>query len=263
MPVEVNSEIDLRQQLLRVGDIELRTTALNALDRLEAARREVEGAAGDPIQLNRAMRNVELVFEEITNVPGNRNPGTTYGGRTVVYEDCQRDVSIQITPDLLSPIVPALSLLLKSLRWFMQSTALEFERLFGQTYRELVAQSSGAVRLQDWWNYTEPKLLNASSLSEIEKLFRRKWDDILSIGQQDSTVQFKSHDLKEKVEQLFPNSGRDITLYAISALILCWQRKMRRPFAEAICSMYWVKCMQERTLCAMWRWPSNIPIPRI
>ena len=145
VPVEVNSEIALRQQLLRVGDAELRTTALNLLDKIEAARREVDGAAGDPIQLNRAMRNVELVFEEITNAPGNRNPGTTYGGRTVLYEDCQRDVAIQITPDLLSPIVPALSLLLKSLRWFMQSTALEFQRLFGQTYRELAVSSPAAM----------------------------------------------------------------------------------------------------------------------
>ncbi|HEY2236463.1 MAG TPA: lantibiotic dehydratase [Candidatus Angelobacter sp.] len=207
VPVEVNSEISLRQQLLRVGDLELRKTALNALDKLEAARKEVEGAAGDPIQLNQAMRNVELVFEEVTNVPGSRNPGTTYGGRTVVYEDCQRDAAIQITPELLSPIVPALSLLLKTLRWFMQSTALDFERLFGQTYRELAAESSGAVRLQDWWNYTEPKLLNASSLGDIEKLFRRKWDEMLSIGQQDSTVQLKVHDLNEKVEQMFPEFG--------------------------------------------------------
>jgi hypothetical protein len=207
VPVEVNSEITLRQQLLRVGDAELRTTAINHLDKLEAARREVDGAAGDPVELNQAMRNVELAFEEITNAPGNRNPGVTYGGRTVVYEDCQRDLGIQITPDLLSPIVPALSLLLKSLRWFMQSTALEFQRLFGQTYRDLVAQSSSDVRLQDWWNYTEPKLLNASSLGEVEKLFHQKWDDILAIKQKDSTVQLKSHDLKEKVEQLFPELG--------------------------------------------------------
>jgi hypothetical protein len=207
VPVEVNSEIALRQQLLRIGDVELRTTALNRLDKLEAARTEVDNAAGDPIQLNRAMRNLELVFEEITNVPGNRNPGTTYGGRTAVYEDCQRDVAIQITPELLSPIVPALSLLLKSLRWFMQSTALEFQRLFGQTYRELVTQSSGNIRLQDWWNYTEPKLLNASSLNEIEKLFRQKWDEMLSVGKQDSTVQFQSRELKDKVEHLFPELG--------------------------------------------------------
>ena len=129
VPVEVNSEIALRQQLLRVGDPELRTTALNRLDKLEAARREVDGAAGDPNHLNRAIRNIELIFEEITNLPGNRNPGSTYGGRTVVYEDCQRDVAIRITPELLSPIVPALSLLLKSMRWFMQSTALEFQAI--------------------------------------------------------------------------------------------------------------------------------------
>jgi hypothetical protein len=208
VPVEVNAEVGLRQQLLRVGDAELSNRALTLLDKIEAARMEAHGAAGDPIQLNRAIRNVELVFEEITNAPGNRNPGSTYGGRTVLYEDCQRDVSIRITADLLSPIVPALSLLLKSLRWFMRSTALEFQRLFGQTYRELAMRlSSGNVRLQDWWNYTEPKLLNASSLSEIEKLFRQKWDDMLSIGEQASTVQFASHNLNDKAEPLFPELG--------------------------------------------------------
>jgi Lantibiotic dehydratase, N terminus len=208
VPVEVNSEMALRRQLFKVGDPELRTIALNRLDKLEAARREVAEAAGDPVQLNRAMRNIEIVFKEITNAPGNRNPGTTYGGRTVVYEDCQRDLAIRITPDLLSPIVPALSLLLKSLRWFMQSTALEFQRLFAQTYREIAAaQSRRDVRLQDWWQYTEPKLINASSLGEVEKLFRQKWDNILSIGQQDSTVELKSHDLSDKVDKLFPELG--------------------------------------------------------
>jgi hypothetical protein len=232
VPVEVNSEMALRQQLLKVGDSELRTAALNRLDKLEVARREVNGAAGDPIRLNGAMRNVELVFEEITNAPGNRNPGTTYGGRTVLYEDCQRDVAIRITPDLLNPIVPALSLLLKSLRWFMQSTALEFHRLFGQTYRELaLAQSSGDIRLQDWWNYTEPKLLNSSSLGEVEKLFRQKWHNILSVGGQPSTVQFESHDLTDKVEQLFPEFGAGYypVRYFCPDLLLAAQD------AEAVC----------------------------
>ncbi|HET8890100.1 MAG TPA: lantibiotic dehydratase [Candidatus Angelobacter sp.] len=208
VPVEVNSEIALRRQLLRVGDPELRTTALNSLDKLEAARREVAEAAGDCMQLSRAMRNLELIFEETTNAPGNRNPGATYGGRTVVYEDCQRDLAIRITPELLSPIVPALSLLLKSLRWFMQSTALEFQRLFTQTYREIAAaQPSRKVRLQDWWQYTEPKLLNASSLGEVEKIFRQKWAEILSFEPSGSTFQFESCNLKDKMEQFFPEPG--------------------------------------------------------
>ena len=208
VPVEVNSERALRRQLLRVGDPELRVTALNRLDKLETARREVAEAAGDPAQLNRAMYNVELIFEEITNAPGKRNPGATYGGRTVVYEDCQRDMAIRIAPDLLSPIVPALSLLLKSLRWFMQSTALEFQRLFSHTYREIAAAQAGRdVRLQDWWQYTEPKLLNASSLGEVEKIFRQKWADILAVEPCGSTLQFESCSLQDKVEQLFPEPG--------------------------------------------------------
>jgi hypothetical protein len=232
IPVEVNSEMALRQQLLRVGDPELRIAALNRLDKLTAARREVDSATGDPIRLNRAIRNVELVFEEITNAPGNRNPGATYGGRTVLYEDCQRNVAIRITPDLLNPIVPALSLLLKSLRWFMQSTALEFHRLFGQTYRELaVAQPRGDIRLQDWWNYTEPKLLNASSLGEVEKLFCQKWDAILSVWGQSSAVQFESHDLTDKVEQLFPDLGAGY--YPVR--YFCPDLMLAAQDAEAVC----------------------------
>lgn len=208
VPVEVNSEIGLRQQLLKVGDPDLRATALSRLDKLETARNKVAHAAGDPAHLNQALREIELIFEEITNAPGHRNPGTTYGGRTVVYEDCQRDLAIRITPDLLSPIVPALSLLLQSLRWFMQATALEFQLLFHQTYRELAASAAGRdVPLQEWWQYTEPKLLNAPSLGDVEKLFRQKWDDILSVGLSGATVQFASCDLKDRVEQSFPELG--------------------------------------------------------
>lgn len=206
--VEVNSENGLRQQLLRVGDPELRALALSRLDALETVRKEISGAAGDPVQLNQALHKVERIFEEITNAPGHRNPGSTYGGRTLVYEDCQRDLALRTTPDLLSPIVPALSLLLQSLRWFMQSTALEFERLFRQTYQELAAAKAGCqVTLLEWWQYTEPRLLNAPSLGEVEKFFRQKWADILPIGDPAATVKFESCNLKEKVEQSFPEPG--------------------------------------------------------
>jgi hypothetical protein len=207
VPVEVNAESGLRRQLLRIGNPELRNIALSHLDKIETARDRVGHAAGYPVQLNHALREMELVFEEITKAPGTRNPGVTYGGRTVLYEDCQRDLAIKLTPGILSPIVPALSLLLQSLRWFMQSTALEFDRLFKQTYQELATAKSSDVTLQEWWQYTEPKLLDAPSLGEIEKVFLQKWSDIISIAQNESAVQFESRTLQNKVEQLFPNPG--------------------------------------------------------
>ncbi len=207
VPVEVNAEIGLRRQLLRIGNPELRNIAFSYLDKVEVARDRVGQAAGNPVQLNHALREMELAFEEITKIPGTRNHGVTYGGRTVLYEDCQRDLEIKFTPDILRPIVPALSLLLQSLRWFMQSTALEFDRLFKQTYQELASATSGDVILQEWWQYTEPKLLGASSLGEIEKAFQQKWGEIISIAENESTMQFESCALQNKVERLFPDLG--------------------------------------------------------
>ena len=232
VPVEVNAEIGFRQQLLQIGDAALRAASMRCLDKLEAARKEVADAAGDPVQLNEAMRKLEITFEEITNAPANRNAGNTYGGRAVVYEDCQRDMAIRIAPDLFKPIVLALSLLLKSLRWFMQSTALEFQRLFNQTYRELAtARASRNVLLQDWWSYTEPKLLSAPSIGEVEKLFRQKWDHILPIERQNAAIQLESTNLEQKVVQLFPDLGAGY--YPVR--YFCPDLMVAARDAEAIC----------------------------
>jgi hypothetical protein len=207
VPVEVNSEIGLRQQLLKIDNLSLRAVAISRLDMLETARNEVAKAADDPILLNEALRKLERLFEEMANVRGHRNPGTTYGARGILYEDCQRDLAFRITPDLLVPIVPALSLLLQSLRWLMQTTAFEFHRLFRQTYGEIAASGAGPdVPLLDWWIYTEPKLLNAPSLADVQKEFSRKWAEILPV-KGESCAEFQSSNLKEQIEQMFPELG--------------------------------------------------------
>ena len=56
-------------------------------------------------------------------------------------------------------------------------------------------------------NIRSRKLLNASSLGEVEKIFRQKWADILAVEPCGSTLQFESCNLQDKVEQLFPEPG--------------------------------------------------------
>ena len=206
VPVEANSEGPLRRQLLRIGDEQLRHQAIHSLDRLEAARQAVADSAGNPAQLCAAMKQLESTFAEITSVPGRRNPGTTYGGRTLVYEDCRRDLTFRITPELLSPVVPALSLLFRALRWLMQTMVVEFHDLFCRTYQEL-AVSGRDLPLLTWWVYTEPKLIEAASSSQLEKEFRQKWSEILPLPQHGQSVQFESQALKDKVEKAFPELG--------------------------------------------------------
>jgi hypothetical protein len=208
VPVEVNSEIAFRQQLLRIGDEQLRDKAITSLDRLEAARQAVAGSVGKPAQLCQAMKCLESVFEEITSVPGKRNPGTTYGGRTLAYEDCRRDLTFTITPELLAPIVPALSLLFRALRWLMQSMTIDFYSLFRQTYEELLAANGERdMPVLTWWAYTEPKLIEAISRSRLEQEFRQKWFEIFPLSQHGQCIQFESQALKDKVEKSFPELG--------------------------------------------------------
>lgn len=206
VPVEVNSEASLRRQLLRIEDAGLRAMALERLDRLEDARRAVHDAAGDTPRLHSAIRELERTFEELTQAPGQRNAGTTYGGRTLMYEDCRRDLKLRASPDLLRPVIPAFQLLLQSLRWLMQSTSLWFLHHFRQVYHEL-AETSGCrdVSALDWWAIAEPRLIADPAIHEAEQVFVQKWQQIIPLQPDAHLMQVESHNLKALVEQAFPD----------------------------------------------------------
>lgn len=206
VPVEVNSELSLRQQLQRIRDVNLREMAMQRLNRLEAVRDVVSGAAGNAGKLNDALAAAEEVFVQTTQSSRSRNPGATYGARTIFYEDCRRDFSLKITSEFIRPIIPALSLLLQSLRWLVRSIARELDQLFRETFQEIVTgkAATGELSLLEWWLHMEPRLLKASSIPELEKLFSRKWAEILQVEGTGGVVRLKSRDLTGAVEQMFP-----------------------------------------------------------
>lgn len=206
LPVEVNAEKNLRQQLQQIKHAGLRDKAIQHLDQFEFARKRVEDAAGNPPELKLALKELEELFENITHTSAHRNPGRTYGGRTIVYEDCRRDLNATIAPELLAPAVPALALLLRGFRWLVHSMAFEFNRLFLQTYDELAAQLGAAdVPVVDWWFYTEPRLVAAPSISRIENIFKEKWAEVLPISAGQSFAHFESRALQQRVGRLFPD----------------------------------------------------------
>ena len=205
VPVEVNSEVALRQQLERIGDMQLRRIALDRLDRMEAARQAISNSTGRPEALNEAMTKAEQEFVAITQSSGSRNPGATYGARTIVYEDCRRDFHLQLTPELIKPITPALCLLFQSLRWLVRSIAKELDGFFRQTFDELVeGKAERELPLLEWWLHTEPRLLEASSIPKLEQLFAQKWAEVLKIEPRKGIVRLKSSDLISTVEEIFP-----------------------------------------------------------
>lgn len=91
----------LRRQLERIGDDSLRKEALASLDVLEGARARVASAAGKAAELCEALANLNEAFERVSGTASLRRHGETYGARTLVYQDCRRDLQMEISEKLL------------------------------------------------------------------------------------------------------------------------------------------------------------------
>ena len=130
IPYSPRSEISLRRKLERIGDEQLRAKALASLNELERARAAVADAAGDPNRLDLAMGALDAAFTRLTGAASTRNQGKTYAGRTLVYEDCRRDIEVEIGPEVIAAMGPALTLLLTSARWLMHEVGERYRGAF-------------------------------------------------------------------------------------------------------------------------------------
>jgi len=204
VPIEVDSDVALRNRLLQIQNPVLRQSGLEILDRLQSARGQVDLSRDDPARLHSALHNLDLTFEEITQTHANRKPGETYVGRTLIYEDCQRDLTVTVTPEFLSPIFPALLLLLRSLRWMAQSASTMFLKVFEGIYSEIAAKLNTpdvpAAQLQSH-GFGAIK----AGMRDIQLMFEEKWARLLPFTLGARVVRFESCALKDAVEDAFPS----------------------------------------------------------
>lgn len=158
-PGPLDPETRLREILGRVEDVKARCRALEALEVLHARRETVARAAGDPHRLDAALGDLEATFSRVTGMDGARCKGRSYAGRSLVYEDCLRDVELEMGPDILTGIGPALSLVLLSARWYTFTVASRYTALFREIYGQLKGRTgSGAVDYPSFWERVRPHL---------------------------------------------------------------------------------------------------------
>jgi hypothetical protein len=98
------------------SDAGVRERGLAAVARLEAARDAVAAAPRE--SLLEALSALDATFVELTGLEPTRNPGRTYGGRTLCYLDCMRELEVELGAPLLAELAPALQLLFEAGRWY-------------------------------------------------------------------------------------------------------------------------------------------------
>lgn len=212
VPLSTEGERNLRKLIDRIGDESLRQTALNSVAEMERGRQAVAESAGDPKALDQALNEFEGTFSRLTGSEATRAAGQTYGGRTLIYEDCRRDIEIAFGPELVEELEPTLTLLLDSARWITFQMSESYRKTLQGIYGELVKKTgSRTLRAIDFWikadhlNLKERALLGGGVATE----FQKRWLELLSLPAGQSRVSYSSEQLRAGVNRAFaaPREG--------------------------------------------------------
>ncbi|HEV2863289.1 MAG TPA: lantibiotic dehydratase [Pyrinomonadaceae bacterium] len=209
-PVGPLAEQHLRGLIERVGDDALREEIFAILDEIRDARLQVARAAGDAGGLDCAIKNLEETFSDLTGEGPTRAPGEIYAGRTLVYEDCERDLEASIGPDVLRALGPPLSLLLDSARWFTHEVAGRYRDIFTRAHAALARQTgSPVVEATALWGEVQPHLVTKElpAINSVLEEFQRRWSEVLAVPAGVRRVSYTADELRGRVGAAFDVPG--------------------------------------------------------
>jgi hypothetical protein len=205
IPMTPTPEVVLRKLLLEVEDEPLRERALAVVDEIIAKRDAVQSSAGSAEGVERTLRDLEETFTRITGSATTRADGQLYAGRTIVYEDCRRDLDLEFGAPFLNELSPALSLVLASARWYTHYAATSDRDILKQLYSELSTQAGGAQQV-DFLAFTRlamPRLVNKVNHAQFQHELRSRWERILNLPEGQRRVSYRSEDLLPRVREEF------------------------------------------------------------
>jgi hypothetical protein len=208
IPLSLTPERTLRELLLAIEDEPLRERALALLDEMENARDAVARAAGNAEELERALADLEAVFQRATGRTSTRGAGQLYAGRTLVYEECRRDLALTLGEPFLAGLAPALALVLASARWITHFVATDHRERFTQFYAELSAQTGSAqVDFLTLSRAALPSMVSIQTQREIQRELNARWDRVLTLPPGERRVAYRSEDLLPLVRREFAAPG--------------------------------------------------------
>jgi len=204
-PLEPNAERYLLAQLERIGDTALREQALAQLARLEQGRAEVAAAQGDPARLAQALASLDATFAELTGAATTRGAGRNYAGRTLLYEDTQRDIDFAVGQRLLERLAPPMELLLASGHWAMCQLGELYRGVFHTVFEQLrAATGQDCVDIAVFWQQVQPLIGGArSQAGTVLRRLQEHWADILQIDSDARRLEYTSAALGEQVRRVF------------------------------------------------------------
>jgi Lantibiotic dehydratase, N terminus len=202
MATSLRPETQLRKILEQIDNVAIKESALERLDRLEAAR---ACAASQPesIALSSALASLDEEFLTITGKSPTRHAGLNYGGRALLYIDSRRNADLVLGDNVLgtlSSIVP----ILDSVRWLSQAVRQEFYPHLVGTFERLSSRMSH-LDATSYWLEALPLLTTAipASVDHAMAEFHGRWADLLGLDAGAHRVDFELQSLRSRIAESF------------------------------------------------------------
>jgi hypothetical protein len=210
VPSSPDPERHLRRVISRIADEPLRKRCMAVVDELDEARSRVAAAAGSARELDEAMHELERKFTGLTGSPAARQEGKMYAGRTLVYEDCRRDIEVELGRAEIAELGAALSLVLNSAKWLIYQAAQSFRERLKQIYAQLVEETgSASINSSLFWGKAQSVLYKGESGlgAELSKEFQRRWARVLRINHTERQQSYSSEEISKSAEEEFGPAG--------------------------------------------------------
>ncbi|MFJ6215463.1 lantibiotic dehydratase [Streptomyces sp. NPDC092296] len=213
VPAGTFPERELRTVLERIGDPEVRESALAKLSVLEQGRDRVRRAGFDADELRAALAALETDFAALTEVSAQREKGArTAPNRALVYSDCRRSATATVGTAVVEQFT-ALELCLTGARWMTNRYAEAIGGRLRETYQRL-RERQGTVDLGSLWFATLPSP-HPESIADIDRIqaeLRERWARIIDAPAGARRVRLTSAAIAAQVREAFEEPGRGWSL---------------------------------------------------
>src|SRR6202045_1810476 len=207
---QLHPERELVERLERIGDAQLRERCTSALQQLVDARDCVAMAAGNDVELDKALQGLDECFTRLTAQPSSRRGGQTYGGRTLVYEDCRRDCEVQIGTELLEDMAQPLGIVLDAARWAIGEVTSVMRKQMRTALAEMKQEQRGEIDCHLFSEYVISSVWPLQGRSTLFdhalNAFQERWARVLGRPSQSSSDRwvFPVEEVRARAADMFP-----------------------------------------------------------
>jgi Lantibiotic dehydratase, N terminus len=188
-PLVLRPELALAERIDAIADVAVRARARRPLDELVRHRDAVAAAAGEPDRLMPASVALADTFERITGVAATRRSGSTYAGRTLVYEDTVRAVEVHVGRRVTDRLSGPLGLVLDSALWLANTIGDRYEAKARELFDRELARTGG--KDMPWLNLLTAVMPEFGQLSggrngsgtvdEVVAEFQQRWRRVVEL----------------------------------------------------------------------------------